>query len=43
MKAGVLKTDYYFTINYNDAESPLKAFKNSLISLVMDETMTNQH
>ena len=42
-KSWGIKTDDYFTIYYNDAESLLKAFKSSLTSLGMDETMANQN
>ena len=42
-KSWGIKTDDYFTIYYNDAESLLKAFKSSLTSLGLDETMANQH
>lgn len=40
-KRWAIKTDDYFTIYYNDAESLLKAFRNILTSLGMNETMAN--
>ena len=38
-----IKIDDCFTVYYNGAESLLKAFKNSLTSLGMDQMMANQH